>query len=286
MKKTIFSLLLITYNLAPWQSSHAEVELILGSDKVVVDGAVEQVVLEGNNPKVIMPPPNAVILAPENSSNIPVKKQSSGVIDLSNPKPVAANQSFPGNDVFLGISSSNSPELNSFIEALDQPSVILAMKRLQYQGNKRISLARKRLSPHQTTFAAIFKKQNVPPALMAIGFVESVYDKDAVSRAGARGIWQFIAPTGRYFGLNSPAEFSDPIKSTKAAAAYLAYLNERFDDWLLSIAAYNAGENRVRKAIKLAKGQKNYWKISPYLPRETRNYVPNVIAAAFSLGFI
>jgi membrane-bound lytic murein transglycosylase D len=109
--------------------------------------------------------------------------------------------------------------------------------------------------------------------------VESTFNPSAISRSGARGVWQFIPSTGRAFGLNSSEDFSDPVKSTRAAAKYLKILHKRFGDWLLVIAAYNAGDTRVQQAINMSNGNKDFWEVSRYLPNETKNYVPRVLAA-------
>jgi membrane-bound lytic murein transglycosylase D len=105
-----------------------------------------------------------------------------------------------------------------------------------------------------------------------------------MSPVGAGGLWQFMPGTGKQFKLNITSYIDDrrdPIKSTYAAAKYLHSLNAMFDDWLLAIAAYNCGPGNVRKAINRSGGKTNFWEIFPYLPKETRGYVPAFIAAYY-----
>lgn len=123
----------------------------------------------------------------------------------------------------------------------------------------------------------------MPMEVALLPFVESAYQADARSSAGAVGLWQFIPETGERFGLSQGEQRDarlDPEASTKAAIAYLKKLHEMFDkDWLLALAAYNAGEGRVANAVKskLASGQRaNFWNID--LPRETKEYVPRLLA--------
>ncbi|MCC6744999.1 MAG: transglycosylase SLT domain-containing protein [Acidobacteria bacterium] len=129
----------------------------------------------------------------------------------------------------------------------------------------------------------IFKEENVPTDLIWLAQVESVWKPAALSHAAAKGIWQFIPSTGRRFGLDQDAwvdERSDPEMSTRAAARYLKFLHNYFgDDWLLAMAAYNSGEGNVSKAIARS-GYADFWEIhrAGFLPNETRNYVPAILA--------
>jgi membrane-bound lytic murein transglycosylase D len=126
-------------------------------------------------------------------------------------------------------------------------------------------------------------RRNMPTELALLPFVESAYRNQAYSHAGAAGMWQFIPATGRRFGLQQTRSYDarlDPYKSTKAAFDYLQRLNREFrGDWLLSLAAYNAGEHRVHKEIRKnrARGKRtDYWSLD--LPRETKQYVPRLLA--------
>ncbi|MEJ6743618.1 MAG: LysM peptidoglycan-binding domain-containing protein [Porticoccaceae bacterium] len=128
-------------------------------------------------------------------------------------------------------------------------------------------------------------KASLPLTLALLPIVESTYDPLAYSRSHAVGLWQFIPSTGKAFGLKRDRWYDgrrDVTASTQAAIKYLQYLHKRFDnDWLLALAAYNSGEGNVRKSINANKKRgetADFWSIK--LPRETRNYVPQLLALA------
>ncbi len=136
-------------------------------------------------------------------------------------------------------------------------------------------------------FEEELEKNDLPMELKYLPIVESALNNTVRSRAGATGMWQFMYRTGKYLGLKIDSyvdERRDPIKSTKAAIKYLAYLHEMYDDWLLALAAYNAGPGNVNKAIRRTGGKKNFWAIQYGLPRETRNYIPSFMAVAYLLN--
>ncbi len=129
---------------------------------------------------------------------------------------------------------------------------------------------------------------DIPLELKHLAVVESALNPKARSRVGASGLWQFMYTTGKMYGLqvdNYIDERSDPIQSTIAACRYLKFLHGMYDDWNLALAAYNAGPGNVNKAIRRSGGKKDYWEISPYLPRETRGYVPAFIAANYVMNY-
>ena len=131
-------------------------------------------------------------------------------------------------------------------------------------------------------FEAALDQYNLPMELRALPMIESALNPLATSPAGAKGLWQFMYATGKIQGLeigNYVDERSDPVKSTDAACRYLLKLFDMFDNWELALAAYNAGPGNVAKAIRASGGKTNYWEVRPYLPKETRSYVPNFIAA-------
>ena len=131
-------------------------------------------------------------------------------------------------------------------------------------------------------------KSDLPIELKYLAIAESALNPKARSRVGARGLWQFMYATGRYFGLrvdNYIDERYDPIKSTQAAAKYLQQMYNTFDDWDLALAAYNSGPGNVNKARRRSGGYNNYWNLRNYLPRETANYVPLFIATMFAFEF-
>ncbi|GAA4891525.1 LysM peptidoglycan-binding domain-containing protein [Flaviramulus aquimarinus] len=122
---------------------------------------------------------------------------------------------------------------------------------------------------------------NIPLEVKYLAIVESALKPRAKSRVGATGLWQFMFSTGKMYGLDVSSyvdERSDPIKSTEAAAKYLARLYKIFGDWDLALAAYNSGPGNVSKAIRRSGGYKNYWNIRHYLPRETAGYLPAFLA--------
>ncbi len=128
----------------------------------------------------------------------------------------------------------------------------------------------------------IFEEEGVPQELIHLSMVESGLVPIARSHARAVGLWQFIQSTGAMYGLEVNwwiDERRDPEKSTRAAARHLRDLYEYWNDWHLALANYNVSTRRMRSSIQLAGGVRDYWAIFPYLPRETRGYVPIYIAA-------
>ena len=131
-------------------------------------------------------------------------------------------------------------------------------------------------------------KYGLPLELKYLVIIESALNPVALSRAGASGLWQFMISTGKIYGLEINSlidERRDPIKSTDAACRHLKDLYDTYEDWNLAIAAYNCGSGNVNKAIRRAKGKKDYWAIYPYLPKETRSYVPYFIAANYVMNY-
>ncbi len=133
---------------------------------------------------------------------------------------------------------------------------------------------------------AMLARAGLPPALEALPMAESAYRFDARSRSGARGLWQYMAASARRYGLKVTGRVDqriDPVKATRAAVRYLKYLRNRFDNaTLLAIAAYNAGEGRIARILRRS-GSRSYLQATPLLPRETRGYVPEFLAAALIL---
>ena len=141
---------------------------------------------------------------------------------------------------------------------------------------------------YMPTFEEALDAYQLPLELKYVPVIESALHPKAVSPAGATGIWQFMLATGKRYGLNVNSyvdDRCDPVKASYAAAKYLSDLYKVFGDWHLVIAAYNCGPENINKAIHRANGERDYWKIYPYLPRETRGYVPAFIAANYIMTY-
>lgn len=138
------------------------------------------------------------------------------------------------------------------------------------------------------TFEAALDAQGLPLELRYLPVIESALKPTAVSHAGATGLWQMMLATGKRYDLEVNSlvdERRDPFKSTDAATRYLKDLYGIYSDWNLVLAAYNCGPTNVNKAIHRAGGEKDFWKIYPYLPAETRGYVPAFIAANYVMTY-
>jgi membrane-bound lytic murein transglycosylase D len=131
------------------------------------------------------------------------------------------------------------------------------------------------------------KQNNLPDELKYLSIVESGLNPRAVSPARAVGLWQFMSYTGREYGLQQDAyidERMDPVKATQAGCRYLQNLYNMFGDWELAMSAYNCGPGNVRRAIRRSGNKTAFWDIYPYLPRETRSYVPMFVAVTYVMN--
>ena len=137
-------------------------------------------------------------------------------------------------------------------------------------------------------FEAALDKYDMPLEIKYLAVVESALNPRAGSHAGAKGLWQFMYGTGKVYKLNVTSlvdDRFDPIKATEAACQHLQDLYDSFGDWFLALAAYNSGAGNVNKAIRRAGGLKNYWAVWPFLPKETRGYVPAFIAVNYVMSY-
>ncbi|HZH70138.1 MAG TPA: LysM peptidoglycan-binding domain-containing protein [Flavobacteriaceae bacterium] len=155
-----------------------------------------------------------------------------------------------------------------------------------YLKNRRKSLQRiMNLSQYYfPMFEEELDRQNLPLEMKYLAIVESALNPKARSRVGATGLWQFMYPTGKMYGLQVSSyvdERSDPLRATKAACEYLSSLYNVFGDWDLALAAYNSGPGNVSKAIRRSGGRTNYWNLRNFLPRETAGYVPAFLATMY-----
>lgn len=137
-------------------------------------------------------------------------------------------------------------------------------------------------------FEEVLSRYDIPEVIKYLPIIESSLNPFAKSHAGALGLWQFMPRTGRSLGLEQNDFYDarrDLFLASEAAAKYLATLYNIYNDWLLALAAYNAGPGNVNKAIGASGGKTSYWEIWPYLPRETREYVPKFTACAFVMEY-
>ena len=136
-------------------------------------------------------------------------------------------------------------------------------------------------------FEEAFRRYGLPLELKYMAIIESALNPVAVSRVGATGMWQFMHSTARNYGLRIDSyidERMDPVASADAAARYLRDAYRIFGDWSLAISSYNCGSGNVNKAIKRS-GHRDFWSIYPYLPRETRGYVPAMVGAMYAMNY-
>ncbi len=156
-----------------------------------------------------------------------------------------------------------------------------------YSDFTQLMLERKNL--YFPIFERILAEYQMPEELKYLTLIESGLDPKAKSRVGAAGLWQFMPNTAtKGFGLNVNYEIDerfDPELSTRAACLYLKELYGRYKDWYLVLAAYNYGPGNVNRAIRRSGGERNYWKLYPFLPKQTRNYVPKFIAMDYLMNY-
>ncbi|PID93567.1 MAG: lytic transglycosylase [Bacteroidetes bacterium] len=137
-------------------------------------------------------------------------------------------------------------------------------------------------------FEEVLDRYDMPLELKYLAVVESALNPTAGSRAGAKGLWQFMYGTGKVYGLKVSSYVDDrfdPYKATVAACEHLTDLYDMYGNWSLALAAYNSGAGNVNRAIRKAGGVRNYWVIQPFLPRETRGYVPAFIAVNYVMNY-
>ena len=181
--------------------------------------------------------------------------------------------------------------LSRLPNVIDMPYNNVVQKYIDlYSGRLRNSVAVMlgRGNFYNPIFEEALESYQIPLELKYLPIIESALNPTAVSRAGAVGLWQFVITTGKQYGLEVTSlidERRDPVKASYAAARYLRDLYGIFGDWTLVIAGYNCGPNNITKAIKRAGGVKDYWTIYPYLPAETRGYVPAFIAANYIMNY-
>ena len=162
---------------------------------------------------------------------------------------------------------------------------------IELYANKRRNLTSKMLGLSEIyfpMFEEMLDKYDVPLEIKYLAIVESALNASATSRAGAKGLWQFMYATGKMYGLQVSSVIDDrcdPYKATDAACRHLKDLYKIYNNWELALAAYNCGSGNVNKAIRRSGGKTNYWQLWQYLPTETRGYVPAFIAVVYVMNY-
>lgn len=182
--------------------------------------------------------------------------------------------------------------LQKMISPIHLPYNDVVKRYLYVYTNTRRSTMARILGLSQFYFPMIeqeLSNAGLPIELRMLPVIESALCPTAVSRVGATGLWQFMYTTGKNYGLEITSfvdERRDPVAATRAACRFLAELYRIYGDWTLAIAAYNCGPGNVNKALKRAgEGAKTYWDIYPYLPKETRGYIPSFVAATYAYNY-
>lgn len=174
------------------------------------------------------------------------------------------------------------------IETPYNPVVKTYIERYLSPNNPVLGRVMARSDQYFPIFDDVLCRHELPYELCYLAVIESALNPEATSPAGAAGLWQFMPSTARLYGLEVNSlvdERRDPIRSTEAACAFLKRLYADFQDWNLAIAAYNCGPGNVKKAIARSGGKRDFWSIYPYLPSETRGYLPAFIAACYVMNY-
>lgn len=198
------------------------------------------------------------------------------------------------------VMTANNPAISDsvYIDRLSRiPSIIempfndIVKKHIEAYTNRlrnKVSFILAAANFYMPLFEEALDTYDLPLELKYLPIIESALNPTALSRQRASGLWQFMLRTGKIYGLENNSlvdERRDPIKSTWAAARYLSDLYNIYKDWNLVLAAYNCGPGNVNKAIRRAGGATDYWEIYPFLPKETRGYVPGFIAANYVMHY-
>ncbi len=182
---------------------------------------------------------------------------------------------------------ASSEEVEWDLPNLDHPRVDYWVERFMTDKHDDFATFLKRKGKYEPMIRQKLRERGMPEDLIYLAMIESGFRPSAYSPAHASGLWQFIAATGKRYGLDinrAVDERNDPEKATDAALSYLSDLHRRFGSWYLAAAAYNTGENRVGRIMREVTGsergnEESYYRIWDRLPRETRDYVPLMVAA-------
>ena len=222
-------------------------------------------------------PQDSLIAAAPPSTPQEVETVKREVAEVLPPKPQPA-----GDDTSIVPGTPASATYD--IPVVVNEQVLRAVAFYQFRSAKAFAGALQRSGRYLPMMRQLLKEQGLPQDLVYVAMIESAFKHQAHSRKAAHGFWQFIEETGKRYGLKKSRildERSDPIKSTLAAAAYFRDLYEMFGDWHLAMAAYDSGEGKILRGLQRT-GARDYWELSSgtFLHRETRDYVPFVMAAA------
>jgi membrane-bound lytic murein transglycosylase D len=212
------------------------------------------------------------IAVPEGKSPGMCKFNHSDIFDFDLAEPLL------GSPRYASINSSFH-KLNPFVAREVKRNINVFRNRIHDRFTQWLGRSRRYLPMMKN----ILKEEGLPEDLAFLPLIESGFNPRAYSRSKAAGPWQFIAGTAKRYGLKINwwvDERRDPVKSTRAAARYLKDLYKMFDSWSLALAAYNAGENRIKRGL-MKTGSSDFWKLANtrYIRRETKNYVPKFLAA-------
>ncbi|HMP28803.1 MAG TPA: lytic transglycosylase domain-containing protein, partial [Saprospiraceae bacterium] len=155
-------------------------------------------------------------------------------------------------------------------------------------GRKKTNQILGNMAMYKPIFDKYIQEKGLPKELAYLPVVESAVNPHAVSPVGATGLWQFMGPTARQKGLlinGNVDERIDPVRSTQKALDYLSELYDIFGDWTFALAAYNCGPGRIQSVLRNNRNAKDVWDILPYLPVETQEYVPSLIAATYVANY-
>jgi membrane-bound lytic murein transglycosylase D len=200
--------------------------------------------------------------------------------------PTATNSGQPS----LQPANARSPFVTASYTAIKTSNVFILPQRKSMKfvdayirnNDEDLALVKQRSGKPFLIMDSVFKRYGIPPELKYLAVIESELKANAISRVGARGPWQLMAGTARELGLKVNGRYDERTnyyKSTKAAAKYLRDLHNEFKDWLLVLAAYNAGPLPVYRAIHRSHSR-DFWALERYLPKETRGHVKHFIATA------
>jgi len=194
----------------------------------------------------------------------------------------------PANPPTALLTAARNPDPNSLDNGVDHARIDFWVGKLTTTLKNEFEKALDRKAKYDDMITAKLDAADMPRDLIYLAMIESEFNPNAKSRVHAVGMWQFMSATAKRFGLavgKHVDERKDPARATDAAVKYLGQLHDRFGSWYLAAAAYNSGEGTVQRALKKITGRTtgtdaDFFRILPALPKETRDYVPKLIAAS------